>query len=186
MERSASPSPLLALTTGLARGDDHAWDDFHREYGPEIFRYLLAAARGDADLADEALQQSYLRIARHARPCDSAPVFAAWLRVVARTAISDCRRGRRNFWGLLQRYHAAQLPSESSSEHDDQLDAALDNALAKLSPDDRALLEAKYFTRLAVRDIAEKLSLSPKAVESRLTRARDALRRELLNLLPLR
>ena len=80
----AVPSPLRELTSGLARGDDTAWTQFHRDYGPGIFRQLLAETRGDHDLASEALQQTYLRVARHARPCDSAPMFAGWLRLVAR------------------------------------------------------------------------------------------------------
>ena len=84
MEPAAAPSALHALTSGLARGNDLAWIEFHRDYGPGIFRQLLAATRGDHDLAGEALQQTYLRIARHARPCDSAPMFATWLRTVAR------------------------------------------------------------------------------------------------------
>src|SRR5688572_31109907 len=107
MEQVGAASPeLLTLTTGLARGDDIAWSNFHREFGPRIFRQLLAATRGDHDLASEALQQTYLRIARHARPCDAEPMFNAWLRTVARTALSDCRRRRMSFWQLLQRRHA--------------------------------------------------------------------------------
>ena len=86
MEPAAAPSALRKLTTSLARGDDPAWAQFHRDYGPGIFRQLLAETRGDHDLASEALQQTYLRVARHARPCDSAPMFAGWLRVVARSA----------------------------------------------------------------------------------------------------
>src|SRR4051812_13997020 len=84
MESPTAPSPLSALTAGLARGDDAAWGEFHREYGRGLFRQLLAATRGDHALSSDALQQAYLRIARHARPCDSIPMFRAWLRTVAR------------------------------------------------------------------------------------------------------
>ena len=52
---------LRELTAALARGDDAAWAEFHRDYGPEIFRYVLGGTRGDYDLAAEALQQTYLR-----------------------------------------------------------------------------------------------------------------------------
>jgi DNA-directed RNA polymerase specialized sigma24 family protein len=96
---------LFELTTRLARGDDKAWMEFHREYGPQIFRRLLGLARGDVDLANEALQQAYLRIARHAKPCDSGLMFAGWRATIARTAMSDCVRGRRSFWQLLRRYY---------------------------------------------------------------------------------
>src|ERR1019366_3823114 len=106
MEQAAAPSPLRELTVGLARGDDAAWAEFHRDFGPGLFRYLLGATRGDYDLAGEALQQTYLRIARYARPCDSAPMFGGWLRVVAGSVLNDCRRHRRSFWNLLHRPEA--------------------------------------------------------------------------------
>ena len=90
-------SPLRVLTAGLAAGNDEAWMQFHRDYGPGLFRWLLARTGGDHDLASEALQQTYLRIARHARPCDSAPMFESWLRTVARSALHDCFRRRQSF-----------------------------------------------------------------------------------------
>ncbi len=61
----------------------------------------------------------------------------------------------------------------------DRAFAALDAALAQLDPAERALLEEKYFSGAAVRHLAERLGLTPKAVESRLTRARAELRRQL-------
>lgn len=183
MEPADSPPPLLALTSGLARGENRAWEQFHREYGPGIFRHLLALGRGDADLANEALQQTYLRIARHARASDSAPMFGRWLRMVAQSAISDVRRGRINFWQMLRRYHEDPSETETSQKEEDRLQTALDTALLNLTPEDRSLLENKYFAGRAVKEIAENLSLSPKAVESRLTRARAVLRSELRILL---
>ena len=55
--------------------------------------------------------------------------------------------------------------------------------LSAIHPDDRALLEAKYFSNRDVRAIAAELALSPKATESRLTRARTEVRQRLLAVL---
>lgn len=184
MPLDAADPRLREMTTGLARGDDDAWSRFHEEYGPGMFRQLLAASWGDYDLANEALQQAYLRVARHARACDSPPMFAAWLRRVAHSALSDCRRRRRAFWTLVQRHGAEAETDPASTAAEDRLFAALDGVLAAIDPQDRALLEAKYFSRRDVRAIAASLSLSPKAVESRLTRARAEVRRRLLAALP--
>ena len=146
---------------------------FHREYGPAIFRQLLAAARGDHDLASEALQHAYLRIARHARPCDSDAQFASWLQLAARSALSDCRRRRRSYFDLLRRRAAEPT---AWSDDDGPLFAALDASLGALASEQRALLEAKYFRRESVQGIAARLGVTAKAVESRLTRARAELR----------
>lgn len=182
IETDHTASALQELTTDLARGDDAAWAQFHRDYGPGIFRRLLAATHGDHDLASEALQQTYLRIARYARPCNIAPMFASWLRIVANSALNDCRRRRRTFWDLLRRNHAATAaefePADAAGG--DAVSDALDHALAQLAERDRALLEQKYFHGDDVRTLATRLDLSPKAVESRLTRARAELRRLLV------
>lgn len=170
---------LRQLTDAMARGEDAAWSEFNRAYGPVIFRQLLALTRGDDDLAKEALQRTYLRVASHVRPCGSEPMFKSWLRTVARTALQDCWRRRRSFTDLLfrRRQEPAELADPGS---DDRLMSELDAALKRLDPGDQALLEAKYYSGLDVRTIACNLNLSAKAVESRLTRARAALRRELL------
>ncbi len=184
MEQTGPSASLLDLTAGLARGDDASWSEFHRSHGPGIFRHLLAATHGDHDLATEALQQTYLRIARYARPCDSATMFTSWVRTVTRTALHDCRRRRLSFWNLLQRRHGDPSDDLASAQDDERTLAALDTALAQLAPENRSLLEAKYFSGLAVQTIAKNLALSPKAAESRLTRARAELRRHLIAALP--
>ena len=181
-EGEESSAELHRLTTALARGEDDAWSQFNRTYGPAVFRQLLALTRGDHDLAKEALQRTYLRVAKHVRPCAAEAMFKAWLRTVARTALQDCWRRRRSFSDLLFRKHQ-EPPELADPVGDDRLMEELDAALARLDVTDRALLEAKYFSGHDVRTLAEQLALTPKAVESRLTRAREALRRELLTAL---
>ena len=185
MEQAASPSQLRELTSALAQGDDAAWAEFHRDFGPGLFRYLLGATRGDYDLAAEALQQTYFRVARYARPCDSAPMFGGWLRVVAGSVLNDCRRRRKSFWNLLHRPEARSEASATDEDaNEEHLFTALDVALAQLAAADRSLLEAKYFSGTHVRTLAASLMISEKAVESRLTRARAELRRRLIAALP--
>ena len=170
---------LSRFTTALGRGDDAVWLEFHRTYGPAIFRQLLALTPGDHDLAKEALQCTYLRVAKHVRPCESEAMFKAWLRTVARSALLDCWRRRRSFTDLLFR-RQQEPPELSDPAGDDRLMEELDAALARLDPTERALLESKYLSDLQVRTLAEQLAVTPKAIESRLTRARESLRRELL------
>lgn len=171
--------PLREFAAALAHGDDDAWARFHREHGPEIFRYLLGGARGDYDLAADALQQTYLRVAKYARPCESAAEFAGWLRTLASSALNDCRRRRKSFWS---RFVAAGQEDQAAAlvEQDhNRVFAALDQALAQLGAKERSLLEEKYFSGADVRSLAAQLDVTPKALESRLTRARAELRRRL-------
>jgi RNA polymerase sigma factor (sigma-70 family) len=178
----ASRTDLRGLTEAMARGENAAWAEFNRIYGPSVFRQLLALTRGDHALAQDALQRTYLRVAKHVRSCETEAMFRGWLRTVARSALLDCWRRRRSFTDLLFR-RQQEPPELSDPAGDDRLMDGLDAALARLEADDRALLESKYFSGLDVRTLAEQLAITPKAVESRLTRARAALRRELLSAL---
>jgi RNA polymerase sigma-70 factor (ECF subfamily) len=182
-EAVAPPAEILALTTGLARGDNGAWKQFHRVYGPMLFSRLLAQTRGDHDLAMESLQQTYLRVARHARPCDSVPMFRSWLTMLTRSALQDCRRRRTGFWRMLLRRQSEPDDPDGGNAAVEALHNALAKALAALSPDERTLLEGKYFLGGSVHALATQLGVTEKAVESRLTRARAELKRRLETLL---
>lgn len=165
----------------MSTGDDAAWREFHNRYGAMIFRMLLAATRGDPHLASDALQRTYLRIARHVRGCDNEAMWIGWLRIVARSALSDARRRQYPFWNFLRRQAVSKDDQSDTSTHENILLSHLDEALTTLEPSTRALLEMKYFRNDSVQTIAERLELSPKAVESRLTRARAQLREEMEN-----
>ena len=171
----AASAELAALTRRMAAGEDDAWQAFHHEYGPVLFRILLAGTRGDPHLAAEARQRAYLRIARHVRVCDQPAMWLGWLRTVAHSALSDARRRDRTFADRILRRPVETDPAPTEAE-ESALFAALDAALAQLAPAIRALLEAKYLDGKSVQQLAAELDLTPKAVESRLTRAREELR----------
>jgi len=170
---------LAALTRALARGEDAAWLEFHRAQGRMLFRYLLALTRGDPHRADEALQLTYLRVAKHVRVCDRPVQWEAWLRRVARTVLADQRRGEGRFWRMLFRRAEEPGLSDMDGAHEAGLEALyakLDAAMGGLPEEARRVLEGKYLRGLSVEALAAEFGLSTKAMESRLTRAREALR----------
>ena len=78
----------------------------------------------------------------------------------------------------------ARWETASAANDDDvdaQLLAALEHSVFCLPPDERELVERKYFARESVREIAASLQITEKAVESRLTRVRLKLKAETLN-----
>lgn len=181
---AAGPPPssdLREFTSRLARGDDRAWTEFHRSHGPLLFRFLLGLAHGDHARASEALQQTYLRIARRVLVCDAEHTWRAWLFAVARTTLLDLHRRESRFVRALRRWWEqpiAATHADATADHAqaESTLAQLDRALASLAPDERELLAAKYLRGESVAAIAERAGVSAKAVESRLTRARAALR----------
>jgi RNA polymerase sigma-70 factor (ECF subfamily) len=177
----ASGSAVHRLTAAMARSDEAAFREFHSKYFNRLLRYLFVVTRGDEEAARDALQETFVRVVRHIRGFDSEDAFWNWLTVLARSAAADAGRKRTRYWRMLSRYAFFwRAPVfEARDDADIRLEELLTEALSVLSPDDRTLIEAKYFQDVSVRALAAKLQLTEKAVESRLARARRQLRNEL-------
>ena len=177
----AAESPTAALTRRLVDGDEAAWRDFHAAYAPRLRRYLLVVCHGHEDTAAEALQQAFLRAVKHLRICATEAELWGWLTLLARSAAADARRGERRYLGFLERWFRQQPAAFAPlADAEDQLESTLAAELAALPPAERELLEQKYLAGGSVRELAAALGTTEKAVESRLTRARQRLKTALL------
>ncbi len=176
----AQPEEIVVLTRRLAAGDEAAFRAFHARYFDPLYQFLLVVSRGDTHAAQEALQETMLRVARRAREFDDEEAFWAWLRAVARNAARDGGRRRRRYFAVLERFG---LVARDERNHEADLRALLEETLAELTPDDRELLAGKYLRGATVVELAEANRLTEKTVESRLLRLRrdlaERLRRKL-------
>ena len=103
-----------------------------------------------------------------------------WLLILAKYKALDYRR-------QIQRQTAALGLSEKASEENNLEDTVLAKEYARqirhavdaLEEPDRSIFYKKYFYYESVQSIAEQLGLSKKAIENRLFRSRNLLRRKL-------
>ncbi|MGF1484900.1 MAG: RNA polymerase sigma factor [Opitutales bacterium] len=178
-EKTLAPESPTELIHRLHRGDETAWRMFLDSYGERLRRYLLVVARGDFAGADEAWQDCLQRVASNLKSFDSDEAFWRWLCRVARTAWLDrCRRQGR-YRSMLERFREYRLALNCARDGDAEarLADALECALVRLGEADGALLRQKYFVGTSVRELAREANVSEKAIESRLTRARQRLRK---------
>lgn len=169
----------------MAENDETAFREFHALWCGRLWRYLVVATAGDEHAARDALAATLLKVVRHIRIFDDEAVFWSWLTVLARTALADQRKAQRRYSGFLGRL--AQLwqgsfsgPGQEAIGAESDMLGLLPARLADCPAEDRALLEAKYFRGESVRAIAQRLGVSEKSIESRLTRARVRLKESLL------
>lgn len=94
---------IVLLTRRLAANDEAAFREFHRLYFDRLHQYLVVVARGNQHEAEEALQESMLRVLRYVRPFETEEAFWGWLKVVARSAARDGGRKQRRYLSLLQK-----------------------------------------------------------------------------------
>jgi RNA polymerase sigma-70 factor (ECF subfamily) len=173
-----------ALTREMVKSDEASYRIFYGAYVHRLSRYLLVVTRGDEDAMHEALQATLVRVVRHIKVFPDETRFWNWLTVLARTALFDQQRKRSRYLAFLDRFteHArTEAAGSNDGEADAKLLTLLDRSLQSLPPDERELVEQKYFANLPVRGIAEELQTSEKAIESRLTRVRRKLKNLVLN-----
>jgi len=144
---------------------------------------LLGFARrslGDASLAEEAVQETFVRALR-ARPGfdPQRGAMRTWLFVIERRIIVDLARSRRT--------NRAQELDPNSPSPADQIDAAMrswnvEEALRRLRPDHRQVVLEIYYRGRPSRELARELGIPEGTVRSRLYYALRALRVSLADL----
>jgi RNA polymerase sigma-70 factor (ECF subfamily) len=178
----AASAETATLTRRLAARDEAAFREFHARYFDRLYQFLLIVARGQEHEAREALQETLLRVARHARPFDDEEAFWCWLKTVARNAARDGGRKQRRYFALLEKFSFRRQEAEPHAANgtETRLQTLLTESLNELAPDERRLVEAKYLDGEGVRELSARTGLTEKAVESRLLRLRRQLRERLL------
>lgn len=173
-------SPVGRQLTGddAARERADAIVDCYDHYQGELFGYLTRVA-GSRDVAEDLLQETFLRLVREIRAGRSPTDLRPWLyRVGTNLARSRARHlavvGR--FLGRIRAPDVDLSPEEGVVRHEANLE--LRRALGRLAPDARSavLLAAQGFSGP---EIAGILGRSQLATRSLLFRARHALRAQL-------
>jgi RNA polymerase sigma-70 factor (ECF subfamily) len=136
-------------------------------YEAPIHRFLVTML-GDPEMAADCSQDTFVRAYQQLER--GQPVTGAWLYKVARNRALDelRRRGRR-------RRHEGELHGAVASGPG--FSVMTKEALARLSPDDRAILSLLAVDGFSVSEIAEMLGIKPSTTSMRIARARERLRR---------
>jgi RNA polymerase sigma-70 factor (ECF subfamily) len=172
------PPDMLTLTARMSRGDEAAFQEFYRLYFNRLLRYLFVMTGGQEEIAREALQLTFVRVARHVRKFDSEIAFWNWLAVLARNCAVDELRKRNRQQSVLTRFFR-QRPAGADlakDEADEQFLKLVEKEIADLPDDERLLLERKYYGEETVRVLADEFQITEKAMESRLLRIRRKLK----------
>jgi RNA polymerase sigma-70 factor, ECF subfamily len=157
-----------------SRGDAAAWELlFHSAY-VQVAAYIRWRAAGQQDLADEVQQETWLLAARKIASFDAERArFVHWVCGLAANVMRNQLKSR----GRRARRYAPLQGNELAAIEQTSADAErVARALCELPEHYEAVLRAKYVEQLTVREIATQLGETPKAVESLLSRAREAFR----------
>jgi RNA polymerase sigma-70 factor (ECF subfamily) len=163
------------LIAGLRAGDEDAAHEFFDRYAARIRRFIANSFGAATDEADDILQETFIALA------DALPFF----RGDSSLFTFACAIAHRKVLSLIRTNarRARLMRAAPVTPHDTPRDAGADRefnrALDELRPEYREVLILKYVEEIGVSEIAGILRISEHAVESRLARARMALRKSL-------
>ena len=153
---------------------------FFDEAYPQVFRFVAAFTGAPAPDVDDLVQETLLEAWRQRASYRGEAALLTWVLGIARRLAAQRRRTsarRAEILRALRALDEAPLPPDLFA--DEETLGRVRSALDALDPGHAEVLRLHYADGRTLRDIAAALGASEKAVESRLQRAREALRERL-------
>lgn len=163
----------------------------YRDYAHRLYGFFYAYSSGDAELAKDLVQETFYTALKKKRRFNPAKgSIETWLWTMARRRLIDAlrKRSRRGPLPPIEKIEKAlinatddqPLPDEILERKETRL--RIGSVLAALPQDYQNVLQRKYLEGESVRTIAQAKSVSEKAIESLLSRARQSFKNEFMSL----
>lgn len=163
------------LVRRVLEGDREAFGQLVDRYRDMVYGlgyHLTGEFEAARDLAQEAFIQAYLRLAQLRDPGR----FASWLRQIALNVHRSQLR-RREVTTVALEAEAQPVPSNPQPS---EIEVVVREALSKLREPERLALTLHYINGYSHAEIGEFLGVRPETVKTRLARARQHLKTEVM------
>ena len=165
-----------ALAKRAAAGDMSAFEELVDRHRMAVYR-LARSITGNHHDADDAAQETFLRVFRSLGTYDPGRPFKPWLkRITYNTSLNTVRAGKSRSRGVI----AGELPevADLSPQQPERLEAKqnaenVDQAVQALPSELRATLLLRAVEGMSYKDIATAMGVKIGTVMSRLSRARE-------------
>ena len=171
----------------LAAGQDSALNDLMERHATPVFHFLCRMTVNEDD-ANDLAQETFVRVFRSAKSFRSDEKFSSWLFTIAANLARNHFRWRSRHPNVslesenseTEQSLGSTLPANSPAPNEaalaEERAAAVRAAVQKLPEDLREAIVLCEWEERSVAEAAVILEATPKAVESRLYRARGILR----------
>ena len=171
-------------------GDPDAFEQLMLQYQAQVYRLTFRMTNHAEDAAD-LTQEIFLKAWNNLDKFEFKSAFSTWLyRLASNTCLDFLRSVKRHPQvsltvedndgeeATLDIPDSAPSPEESLISSEEA--ALLARAMAELEPEQRQILTLRVVNEMSYADIADILRIREGTVKSRLSRAREALRKKLL------
>lgn len=167
------------LINALLEQEDGSLDQIKLHYGP-LIRYVIAPILPDERDREEVFSDILVRVWERIGQFDPKQgSFKSWLSAIARNAAVD--RARRNPPAGAELVETIPAPNSDPEQEllRKERQQALYQALNALEHSEKALFYRKYYYRQSTAQIAAEYGTTQRAIEGRLYRIRQRLRKQL-------
>lgn len=172
-----------SLVRAAIKGANSAFSTLMTRHKDSLYRFVRRYV-GDADEAFDLVQETFVACWTALHTFDVSRPFPTWLRRIALNKCRDWSRRRRvrQFFFGAKPLNAADVAASDEGESDttSEVDlAVLEAAIAALPSALKEPLLLTTFEQLSHQEAADVLGVSPKAIETRVYRAKQKLREAL-------
>jgi len=165
------PEDDRQLIMDLQMGSREALGTLMDRHGEDLMRYLLGLA-GNRESAEDAFQDTWVRILDKARSFNPSGAFAPWLFRIARNCAIDIQR--RRVQRKARSLEEASMTPGTPQEPPDFLEKEkVQSTMARLPIRHREILGLRFYLDLSYEEISVLLRIPIGTVKSRLNRALD-------------
>jgi RNA polymerase sigma-70 factor (ECF subfamily) len=172
-----------AFVRKLKKMDERAWGVFCREYSLPLLAFVQFRFGCNREKAEEIVQMTFIRCIKSIRTFKpSRGRLLNWLKAIskneAHTLLQQEQKQLATIEGIFEEIDTVALSEEMVGKEEVQL--LIHETIAELYSRYRKVLILKYIENRKVTEIAAMLGQSEKAIESLLSRSRQAFRKVFL------
>jgi RNA polymerase sigma-70 factor (ECF subfamily) len=165
------------MLASAAAGDEFAFRRIVVEHH-DVMRKVCLAIADDRTIAEDAVQSAWVIAWRRLGDVRDIEHLRPWLVTVAANETRQLLRKRRRRAEVEVAADASFVPG-GTDPAGEPMDIDVRDAMARLDPDDRALLALRYVAGFDSNELAKAIGISPSGTRNRLERLLKRLREEL-------
>jgi RNA polymerase sigma-70 factor (ECF subfamily) len=174
------------VVTRVLAGQTALFEVLMRRHNERIYRTARAILR-DENEAEDVMQQAYVNAYTHLRQFDGRSKFSTWLtRIAVHEALARARR-RGRYTTMEDESAVVEMPGTFDGTPDPErqaisreLGVLVESAIDRLPDGTREVFMLRQVEGMSTEEVANALDVSEAVVKTRFSRARGAIRRDLL------
>jgi RNA polymerase sigma-70 factor (ECF subfamily) len=172
-----APKQEILQVLRAQSGDREALDELLKAVQEPLYRYIFRLV-GERTLAEDILQEVFIRIYRKLRWLREPELFRPWAyRIASREAFKHLKRERRWREEVRDASTLEAVPAQSPEEsYAREMIEHLPSLIERVSPASRAVLILHYLHEMPLAEVAAVLGIALGTVKSRLAYGLESLR----------